>query len=204
VLVLTDRRAAAEAGHDLTEIVEGCAGLDVAVVVREKDLPGDDRAVLAAAVAGAARRAGVPLIVASDPELGARVAAAGVHLAAVDALPSRRQGWVGRSCHDAIELARAEADGVDYVTLSPIFETPGKPGYGPALGTDGLRELAAGTDRAVYALAGITAARAGACVAAGAHGVAVQGAVMAAPDPAAEAGRLVAAVHEARARVVGR
>lgn len=204
VLVLTDRVAAAEAGHDLVDVVAGCAGHDVAVVFREKDLPRQDRAALATTVADAARVAGVPMIVASDPGLASLVAASGVHLAAVDARPTGWDGWVGRSCHDRTELARALAEGDDYVTLSPIYESPGKPGYGPALGPDGLGELTAGIELPVYALAGISASRAGACVAAGAHGVAVQGAVMTAPDPGVEVGRLAAAVHEARIHEVQR
>jgi thiamine-phosphate pyrophosphorylase len=198
VLVLTDRRAAAAAGHALTHVVAACTGLDVAVVVREKDLPGPARAVLAAEVADAARAAGVALVVASDELLAAQVGARGLHLAATDAMPVGWDGWVGRSCHDHNELGGATADGVDYVTVSPVYETSSKPGYGPALGTDGLRRLASGSTVPVYALAGVDADTAGACVAAGAYGVAVQGAVMGAPDPGDVVARTAAAVHAAR------
>jgi thiamine-phosphate pyrophosphorylase len=203
VLVLTDRVAADGAGHDLADVVSACAGLDVGVVLREKDLARPDRAVLATAVADAARGAAVPLIVASDPRLASLVGAAGVHLASVDPQPSGWEGWIGRSCHDEVELLAARSAGADYVTLSPVFETPSKPGYGPALGPEGLRRLAAAAPAVrVYALAGVTAARVAVCVGAGAHGVAVQGAVMTASDPATEVARLAAAVHEARAAVV--
>jgi thiamine monophosphate synthase len=47
----------------------------------------------------------------------------------------------------------------------------------------------------VYALGGLTPDRVAACLAAGADGVAVLGAVMRAPDPTAAAAALVAAVH---------
>jgi thiamine-phosphate pyrophosphorylase len=50
-------------------------------------------------------------------------------------------------------------------------------------------------DVPVVALGGITAANAAGCLAAGAAGVAVLGAVMAAPDPEAAAARLVAALE---------
>jgi thiamine-phosphate pyrophosphorylase len=69
-----------------------------------------------------------------------------------------------------------------------VFATASKPGYGPALGIGGLaagcRAVAGvGSPLAVYALGGIRPAQAGACLAAGAAGVAVMGAVMRADDP---------------------
>jgi thiamine-phosphate pyrophosphorylase len=100
---------------------------------------------------------------------------------------------VGRSCHNADELSQARRDGCDYVTLSPVFQTPSKPGYGPALGLTGLAGLvprtglaaAVGLPReamAVYALGGIQPVDVAGCLAAGAYGIAVMGPVM--RDPA--------------------
>jgi thiamine-phosphate diphosphorylase len=198
VLVLTDRVAASAAGHALTDIVAACAGLDIALVVREKDLPDAARTDVAHEVADAASAAGVALVVASDIRLATTLGARGLHLASADPLPQEWDGWVGRSCHDEHELARAAVDGVDYATVSPVYETSSKPGYGPALGADGLRRLAGRAEVPVYALAGVTADRAGACVAAGAHGVAIQGAIMGASDPATVIERTVGAVHAAR------
>jgi thiamine-phosphate pyrophosphorylase len=199
VLVLTDRLAAADAGHDLATIVAGCAGLDAAVILREKDLPSSERATLASKIATVAHRFRVPLIVASDRTVASMIAAQGVHLAANDPSVPTSRGWVGRSCHDELDMTRAATEGLHYVTLSPVFETPSKPGYGPILGIDGLCRLVERVTLPVYALAGITAVRVSACVAAGAHGIAVQGSVMAAADPAGEIRAMVAAVHDARA-----
>ena len=183
LLVLTDRRLASEAGHSLPALVAALSGLDVALVLREKDLPHAERAALGREVAAAARDAGVPLIVASSAELALELGATGVHLAASD--PYASFALVGRSCHDEGELAQAAAEGLDYVTLSPVFPTATKPGHGPALGLDGLARLACGTALPVYALGGIGPGRAAACVKAGAHGVAILGAAMRAADPAA-------------------
>ena len=183
LLVLTDRRLASEAGHSLPALVYTLAGLDVAVVLREKDLSHAARAALGREVAAAARDAGVPLLVASSVELALEIGAAGVHLAASDPAAARC-GLVGRSCHDARELARARAEGADYATLSPVFETSTKPGYRPVLGSEGLARLAGGAGLPVYALGGIGAGRVTACIEAGAHGVAILGAAMRARDPA--------------------
>jgi thiamine-phosphate pyrophosphorylase len=190
LLVLTDRRMAAGAGHDLVEVVAAVVDAGApAVLLREKDLPRDDRHDLAVRLRAAT--AGAALVVAGDPELAGAVGADGVHLAAGDPSPgdSAEALWVGRSCHTLEELIATAAGGVAaYATFSPVFASESKPGYGPALGIDGLaagcRAVAGvGSPLAVYALGGIGPGQAAACLAAGAAGVAVMGAVMRADDP---------------------
>jgi hypothetical protein len=108
------------------------------------------------------------------------VGAAGVHLAATDPVCAVETLVVGRSCHRVGDIGAAAASGAAYATLSPVFETASKPGYGPALGPAAL----AGHPVPVYGLGGVDAAGAAACFAAGAAGVAVMGALMHAPDVA--------------------
>jgi thiamine-phosphate pyrophosphorylase len=94
-------------------------------------------------------------------------------------------------------LLVAAADRVDYATLSPIWATASKPGYGPALGIEGLaKAVVAVPELPVYALGGVMPGRASACIEAGAAGVAVMGAVMGAPDPAAVVRVLLAELGE--------
>ena len=92
---------------------------------------------------------------------------------------------IGVSAHTPAEAAAQLRAGADYVTLSPIFLTGSKPGYGPALGFDGLTQAAALTDGPILALAGVTPANAASCLKAGAAGIAVMGEVMRADDPEA-------------------
>jgi thiamine-phosphate diphosphorylase len=201
LLVLTDRKAGAARGRTLAETVAaaGESGA-VGVVFREKDLAPAERRKLGSEVA-AAIGPNVTLLVASDAPLAAELGAAGVHLAAGDLSPVPTPTVIGRSCHDHAELQAAVAEGVDYVTVSPAYPTASKPGYGPALGGEGLRALTALPDAPpVYALGGIDSARVAECLAAGAVGVAVMGAVMAAEDPAATVTELLAAL-EASSRV---
>ena len=199
LLVLTDRVQAEAAHHELTAIVTELSGSsEVAVVFREKDLVADERALLGRRVAHAARAAGVGLLVASDSALADELEADGVHLASDDDL-TLRPGLVGRSCHTSSDLVRAAAQGATYATVSPVFETASKPGYGPALGLAGLSELARAVDVPVYALGGVTADRVTRCVEAGAFGVAVMGAVMTADEPRAVVDALVDAVLGSRA-----
>jgi thiamine-phosphate pyrophosphorylase len=78
---------------------------------------------------------------------------------------------LGRSTHSLAEVERARDEGADYVTFGPVFPTPSKERYGPALGLSAL-ERAAALDIPVYALGGITLERFPAVAAAGAAGVA--------------------------------
>jgi thiamine-phosphate diphosphorylase len=190
-MVLTDRRMAADAGHDLVDVVGAAVEAGApGVLLREKDLPRADRHDLAVRLRAATEGAAA-LIVAGDPALASAVGADGVHLAADDPWPGDSAAGlrVGRSCHTPAELMAAATGGVTaYATFSPVFATTSKPGYGPALGIDGLaagcRAVAGvGSPLAVYALGGIGPAQAVACLAAGAAGVAVMGAVMRADHP---------------------
>jgi len=185
VIVFTDRRQARRPLVDTVgEAVDGGARV---VVLREKDLPDDERAALAARLHAVLAPAGARLLLA-----GRTPGPDGQHLAAADPWPAVPRGLVGRSCHDADELGRAAAEGAAYATLSPVFATRSKPGYGPPLGLDRLRDLCAGAGLPVYALGGVeTPEQARACVEAGAAGVAVMGAVMRADDPARVAAGLL-------------
>ncbi|MFA6577301.1 MAG: thiamine phosphate synthase [Nocardioides sp.] len=183
LLVLTDRHQLPP-GRSLERTVRDCAAAGLtSVVLRELDLAEPERAELAAELAR------LVTVISARTLLPA---AAGVHLAAHQPGPGTRHG---RSCHDEAQLRQAVAGGASWVTLSPVALSPSKPGYGPALGVDGVRRLlpaAAGVP--VYGLGGIDETFAAAVVAAGAHGVAVMGGVMRADDPAAEVERLLEAV----------
>ncbi len=187
LLLFTDRH---QARVPLPEVVAAAVtGGARTVVLREKDLPRPARAGLAATLRGILRAKGGRLIVAGPDPLDGDA----VHLSATDPVPAG-VALVGRSCHDAAELARLSTE--DYATVSPVFPSRSKPGYGPALGTGGLAALAATTSTPVYALGGIERVdQVSACLAAGATGVAVMGAVMRAADPAAVVAALLAGVR---------
>lgn len=88
----------------------------------------------------------------------------------------------GYSCHSAQELARAQALGARWATLSPFAASSSKPGYGPALGVEGLRNCARGCSVPVFALAGVSASTARGIARSGVAGVAVMG-LMSALEP---------------------
>jgi thiamine-phosphate pyrophosphorylase len=199
LLVITDRH---QARHSLETIAAAVGrGGGRWLLLRDKDLAAQERRDLAGRLARITAEQGLALSVSTDIELTAAVAAAGIHLqAAAQVAPARDRlgsgAVIGVSAHTLAEVAAAADAGADYVTLSPIFLTESKPGHGPALGIAALR--AAAVHRIpVLALAGVTAQTAGACLAAGARGVAVMGEVMRADDPARAVGDLVSACEPA-------
>jgi thiamine-phosphate pyrophosphorylase len=133
-----------------------------------------------------------------DIEAAVAAGADGVHLpGGGDPAAARRllpRGLIGVSAHSPEEVAAQLKAGADYATLSPIFLTESKPGYGPALGLDALAAAARLSPGPVVALAGIDEHNAAACLAAGARGIAVMGEIMRAPDPEAATRRLLAAI----------
>ncbi|MST34421.1 thiamine phosphate synthase, partial [Acidimicrobiaceae bacterium USS-CC1] len=184
LVVVTD--GSLTGGRPLPEVVAAAVdGGARAVLLREKHLPRPERRALAAGLSTLLRPVGGILLVASDPAIPSD----GVHLASGDAVPDPPPPRWGRSCHMAADVVAAAAQGCHYATLSPVFITTSKPGYGPPLGPPAL----AGHPLPVWALGGVDDANAGACLRAGAAGVAVMGFVMRAADPAAATAALCAA-----------
>lgn len=190
LLAVTDRRGHARPLADTVQaILEGGGRW---IWFRDRDLEPEARRSLGAAVTARVRAHGGFLTVGGDVELAQALGADGVHLgggSGPEAIAAARAAMgaaalIGVSTHTPHEAAASATAGADYVTLSPIFPTASKPGYGPALG---LAELAAvqQVGLPVVALGGIDPDRIADCRAAGAAGVAILGGLMRAADPIA-------------------
>ncbi|KQP07436.1 thiamine monophosphate synthase [Methylobacterium sp. Leaf99] len=159
---------------------------------RERDLAPGPRETLARAVLARVRARGGVLSLGGDAALAAALGADGVHLPGgatpADMTEARRRlpaGLIGVSAHTIGDVEAAARHGADYATLSPIFATPSKPGYGPALGPEALR-AASRHGLPVIALGGITREGVRPCRVAGAAGIAVMGGLMRGGDPAGD------------------
>jgi thiamine-phosphate pyrophosphorylase len=187
LLVISDRHQARRPLEQVAEAVfaGGCRWFSL----REKDLPPDERRTLLAALLALGRRYEAVVTVHEDIEAVVAAGADGVHLpsgGSPEAARARLPGaLIGASAHSRNQAAALLRAGADYVTVSPIFLTASKPGYGPALGLDGLARIVTGTPGPVIALGGITAQNAALCVSAGARGIAAMGEVMRSADPRA-------------------
>ena len=167
-----------------------------AAAVQFRDRAADGREALDTAeqLADIARAHGAPLMVNDRVDVAMAAGADGVHLRRDSAsvpearvLGARR---IGVSTHTIEEVRAAAAESADFVVFGPVFESPGK---GAALGLEALRTVAQ-VGIPVFALGGVDADNARACMRAGAAGVACIRAVLAAPDPAVAARRMFEAV----------
>jgi thiamine-phosphate pyrophosphorylase len=166
-----------------------CAGVDW-IQLREKDLEGRallelaGKAVAAGDVAAASRAAGQPARILVNDRLDVAWAAraAGVHLGENSVPAGEVTRWrnragrpgfqVGASCHSLEAAEQAAADGADYLFFGPVFATPSKQAFGPPQGLLRLERVCRAVSLPVLAIGGITPQNAGACLHAGAAGVA--------------------------------
>jgi len=187
LLVISDRRQARRPLEELAEaaFAGGCRWFSL----REKELPPAERRPLLGALVVLGNHWGATVTVHDDIDAAAMADAGGVHLPSGGSPAAARLrlpgALIGASAHSAEEASALLSAGADYVTVSPVFLTVSKPGYGPALGTDGLARIVERVAGPVIALGGVTAANSASCRAAGAHGIAVMGEVMRAADPQA-------------------
>lgn len=145
------------------------------IQVREKGMPVAELAHFAAAVIASARPYRARVLINSDIELARRLGADGVHLTAAQLarLETRPAlDWCAASCHNAAELARATALGIDFVVLGPVRATPSHADSVP-LGWDGFAARARGAALPVFALGGMETHDLETAWRCGAHGIAM-------------------------------
>jgi thiamine-phosphate pyrophosphorylase len=142
-------------------------------------------------------RPDLPVLVNGTAEEAAELHFSGVHwpgslLPEAATAPTLR--WTCAAAHDAASLRAAHRAGARVATWSPVFDARSKHAVGR--GSDALRQAVATAPLPVLALGGITPANAGACIDAGAAGVAVLSTVSApGADPAAAVRALRIAVE---------
>jgi thiamine-phosphate pyrophosphorylase len=185
--LVTDRRHAGP--RSVAEVVLSAIEGGVTLVqLREKSLERKELVAEARVLKEICQARGVPLIVNDDVDVAREAGADGVHVgqsdAAVGAARDRlgADAIIGLSVED-LEQARAAADlDVDYIAASPVFATPTKLDSAQPLGLEGLREIRMVCDKPLVAIGGINLTNAREVLAAGADGLAVVSAIMAAAD----------------------
>ena len=200
LLLVSDRRLADVGRLAAIAIAAATAG-PLTVQLREKDLAAGELLAMARSLrddlASGAAAHPIRLVVNGRFDVALAAGVDGVHLPG-NGPPVRRvreaagdRLGVGVSTHSVEEARGAATDGADYVVFGPIFETPSKRGMGSPQGLSRLSDaVEAAGDVPVIAVGGIDGTRAGRCVAAGARGVAVIRAILAAADPTAAARRM--------------
>lgn len=199
--LISDRKQAG--GRPLLEVLEIAleGGLRL-IQLREKDLSGRELFDLAAKVRGLTARYGAKLLINDRVDIAIAVDADGVHLPASSFSPMDARSLIGRdrvigvSAHSEADAIRAEREGADFVTFSPIYDTPSKAGYGEPQGLERLEEVCSQVNIPVYALGGINRENVRDVMGRGASGVAMISAILEARDIKAETLKLLESLNE--------
>jgi thiamine-phosphate pyrophosphorylase len=161
-------------------LIEAAVAAQIDLIqLREKHLSGKVLYHLSTSAAAITSGTGTKLLVNDRADVAALAGADGVHLASSSLPPNviRRtfgaEFLIGVSTHSWEEAAAASRSGADFIVFGPVFDTWSKRQYGEALGLARLREVTSKLPSfPVLALGGVTMANAGACLNAGAAGIA--------------------------------
>jgi len=201
--LVTDRKQTG--GRDLVTVLSQVLQAGVrAIQLREKDLDTIEVYRLGERLLSLTRQAGAALIVNDRVDVAMALGADGVHLTRKSLPPMEARALVGSrmllgiSCHGLADVREAVEGGVDFVVLGPIYETPSKVPYGAPLTPVILKQARGICPLPILAIGGINTTRVPEVVHAGADGVAVISAVLAAPDPGAATRELLEAVARAK------
>jgi thiamine-phosphate pyrophosphorylase len=177
-------------GRPLDEIVlAALRGGAACVQLREKNLPTRSFVEEARSIKSLLAPFKVPLIINDRIDVALAVEAEGVHIGQEDMpypLARRILGSrviIGLSVETWDDVELAEQWDVDYLGVSPVFETPTKTDTRGTWGLEGIARIRAYSRHPLIAIGGLNATNAGAAMQAGADGIAVVSAICAAPDP---------------------
>ncbi|HOU54336.1 MAG TPA: thiamine phosphate synthase [Myxococcota bacterium] len=203
--LVTDRGLAR--GRPLAEVVAAAIRGGVTVVqYREKDRCTGEMVQEALEVGEVCRRLGALFLVNDRLDVALAAGADGLHVGQQDLSPVTARALLGPeavlgvSAGSVEEAREAERSGADYIGASPVFATPTKADAGPPLGLEGLSAIAAAVSIPVLAIGGVHASNARSVIEAGASGVAVVSAILAAEDVEGAARALRQVVDSVRRR----
>lgn len=199
LLLVTDRRQTN--GRPLVPLLQRVlTAAAPAIQLRERDLSARELVALAREVQALTASHRSQLLINDRIDVALALEGVGVHLRS-NSLPvpvARQmlgaQRLLGISVHAVEEAVQAESQGVDYIVLGPIYETPSKQMFGPPLGIHTIEKACKLVRVPIIGIGGVTAARAREMRRAGAFGAAVITAILSATDVESAASELLDAV----------
>jgi thiamine-phosphate pyrophosphorylase len=192
-------------GRPLDEIVLAAVrGGAACVQLREKDLPTRSFVEEAKSIKELLAPFQVPLIINDRIDVALAVGAEGVHIGQEDMpypLARRILGngiIIGLSVETWDDVEQAEEWDVDYLGVSPVFETPTITDTKGSWGLEGIARIRAYSRHPLVDIGGLNGTNAGAAMQAGADAIAVVSAICAAPDPFLATQKLSGIIEESR------
>ena len=194
--LVTDRALAG--GRDIENIVKSAVKGGVTMVqLREKDIATSDFVKIGNSLKKALEGSGVPFVINDRVDVALACDADGVHIGQSD-MPYEtarkllgKDKIIGLSVENMQQVIDANALDVDYIGVSPVFSTPTKTDTAEPFGLEGLQKVAEISKHPIVAIGGINASNAADVMKAGADGIAVVSAIVAAQDPCEAAGSLM-------------
>ena len=197
--VITDRRLAG--GRPEEEVVRAAAaGGATAIQLRGKEMGGRQLYQVGTVLRRLAKELDLLFIVNDRVDVALAVEADGVHLGQDDLPLTEARRLLGRkmvigiSVDTVEEALAAQRGGADYLGAGPVFPTTSKTDTGPVMGPDGLQRICAAVRIPVVGIGGVSVFNARQVMEAGAAGLAAMSAIVSAPDVAAAASALRAAI----------
>lgn len=186
--LVTDRDLAL--GRPLPEVVEEAVKGGVTIVqLREKHCSSAEFYELALQMKKLLNGYRVPLIINDRLDIALAVDADGLHIGQHD-LPcdvARRllgkDKIIGLSVESVQDALKANEQDIDYIGISPVFDTSTKTDTATALGMEGVRQIAAISRHPSVGIGGLNHTNAAQVMQAGADGVCVVSAIMSAAEP---------------------
>jgi thiamine-phosphate pyrophosphorylase len=187
--VITDETVQTTHSHAALAEMAARGGADAVQFREKRPWTTRERIEVAGACLAACREHGALLLVDDFADVALAVGADAIHLGRndLDVATARRivgpDVIIGGTANSYEEAARVWTTDVDYIGVGPIYGTRSKANPAPDMGLDTLARICADSPVPVVAIGSITAERIAEVMAAGAYGVAVLSAVIAAADP---------------------
>lgn len=193
--LVTDRSLAL--GRSLKSVVENAVRGGVTMVqLREKEASTREFYELAIQVKACLKPYNVPLIINDRLDIALACNAEGLHIGQSD-MPYEvarkimgQDKIIGLSVESVKDAEAANKLDVDYIGISPVFDTATKTDTQTALGLDGVRDITRICRHPSVGIGGINDTNAQDILLAGANGISVVSAIMSAEDPMESARKL--------------
>lgn len=207
--MVTDRELIAE--RDLEEVVsQAVKGGAAYVQLREKKATTREFLLWAEKIKNLLSPLKIPLIINDRIDIALAVRAEGVHLGQEDMpAPIARRllgpgAIIGLSVETWDDVEEAQHLDVNYLGISPVYETPTKTDTKGNWGLEGVRKIRSYSRHPLVAIGGLNARNSREVILAGADCVAVVSAICAAPDPYRAARELHEVIQKALEERLGK